>query len=222
MNEGRLADCWVGIFERTRAVFANPAASAATATALLINQLEVAAGRARERGYVEAWVRESLFAVVAWVDETAMTTAWPGAADWRRSPLQRHYFFTTRAGVEFFQRWQALPEEAGPVREVFGLALLAGFAGHYATRPACELDDFRRQCLQRIARDGQMRTLDTSGTLFNQPSFGISAQRRRTRRRLPALVLTLLIVIPLLGLAALYIGLDRPLAAAAAMLMEAH
>ena len=61
-----------------------------------------------------------------------------------------------------------------------------------------------------------------SGTLFSQPSFGVTAQRRRARRRVPALVLTLLIVIPLLGLAALYVGLDRPLAAAAAMLMEAH
>jgi len=222
MNEGRLADCWVGVFECTRAVFADPAASAATATARLINQLDMAASRARELGYVEAWVRESLFSVVAWVDETAMTTAWPGAAEWRRSPLQRHYFFTTRAGVEFFQRWQALPEEAGAVREVFGLALLAGFAGHYATRPASELDEFRRQCLQRIARDGQMATLQASGTLFSQPSFGVTAQRRRARRRVPALVLTLLFVIPLLGLAALYVGLDRPLAAAAAMLMEAH
>lgn len=222
MNESRLADCWVGIFETTHGVIADPAASAATAKATLTHQLDLAADRARELGYLETWVRESLFSVVAWVDETAMTTLWCGAVDWRRSPLQRHYFSTTRAGVEFFQRLQALPEDAGPVREVFGLTLLAGFAGHYATRPGDELADFRRKCLQRIARDGQMRTLDASSRLFAPPSFGATAVRAQTRRRVPMLVLVALIVIPLLGLAALYIGLDRPLATAAAMLMETH
>ncbi|KAF2407377.1 type VI secretion system protein ImpK [Pseudomonas antarctica] len=222
MNESRLADCWVGIFETTHGVIADPAASAATAKATLTHQLDLAVDRARELGYLETWVRESLFSVVAWVDETAMTTLWCGAVDWRRSPLQRHYFSTTRAGVEFFQRLQALPEDAGPVREVFGLALLAGFAGHYATRPDDELADFRRKCLQRIARDGQMRTLDASSRLFAPPSFGATAARTQTRRRVPMLMLVALIVIPLLGLAALYIGLDRPLATAAAMLMETH
>lgn len=220
MNKGRLADCWVGIFATTQGVIADPAASAATAKATLTQQLDLAADLARELGYVETWVRESMFSVVAWVDETAMTSAWCGAVDWRRAPLQRHYFSTTRAGVEFFQRLEGLPEDAGPVREVFGLALLAGFAGHYATRPGDELADFRRKCLQRIIRDGQMRTLDASSKLFDQPSFNATAARRQTPRRAPALVLALLIVIPLLGLAALYIGLDRPLAAAAAMLME--
>lgn len=219
MNEQRLADCWVGVMERARRLIGEPSASAAAVAATLIAHLDQAASRARDLHYSEAQVRDSLFAVVAWIDETAMTAPWSGAVEWRRAPLQRHYFSTTRAGVEFFQRLEALPEADGGAREVFGLALLAGFAGRFATRPGGELANYRRLCLQRIAQDGQMQPLDAYTSLFGQPEIASTPGRAQIRRRLPGLALGLLILLPALALAALYVGLDRPLAVAAAELM---
>nr|WP_314488901.1 DotU family type IV/VI secretion system protein [uncultured Pseudomonas sp.] len=219
MSEQRLANCWVGVMHNARHLIAEPTANAAAVNGALVAQLDNAASRARDLHHDEAQVREALFAVVAWIDETAMTQSWPGAAEWRRAPLQRHYFSTTRAGVEFFQRLEALPESATGAREVFGLALLAGFAGQLATRPGGELADYRRLVLQRIARDGQMQPLDAFSPLFSQPQMAHTPRRAKIRRRLPGIALLLLVVVPVVALAALYIGLDRPLAAIAAQLM---
>lgn len=219
MNEQRLAACWVGVMEHARRMIGEPSARATTVASMLTTQLDQAASRARELHYPEAQVRDSLFAVVAWIDETAMTSDWLGATDWRRAPLQRHYFSTTRAGVEFFQRLEALPEADSGTREVFGLALLAGFAGRYATRPGGELANYRRLCLQRIAKDGQMQPLDAFSPLFAQPEIVSMPVRTQIRRRLPGLALALLILLPTLALTALYISLDRPLATTATELM---
>jgi len=219
MNEERLANCWIGVMQDAWQLFANPTASAAAVNAALVAQLDQAASRARDLHYDEAQVREALFAVVAWIDETAMTHPWPGAVDWRRAQLQRHYFSTTRAGVEFFQRLEALPESATGAREVFGLALLAGFTGRFATRPGGELTDYRRQLLQRIARDGQMQALDAYSPLFHQPQIAYEPRRAQIRRRLPGLSLLLVVVLPVIALIALYISLDWPLATLATQLM---
>ena len=135
----RLADFWLPILEQARRSFAAPPADTAEVGRSLVAALDAAAARAAEHGHSQDQIQQALFAVVAWIDEAAMTRPWPGASAWRLAPLQRHYFSTTRAGVEFFQRLQALPDDATSVREVYGLMLVAGFAGHYTIKPPGEL-----------------------------------------------------------------------------------
>src|SRR5690606_37126056 len=102
------------------------------------------------------YVQDALYATVAWIDELTMSFNWPGAAAWRLAPLQRHYFATTRAGVGFFDRLEALPPEANSVREVYALPLVAGFQGQFAHCSPSELAQFRRELLERVAQESQM------------------------------------------------------------------
>ncbi|MBF7729556.1 DotU family type IV/VI secretion system protein [Pseudomonas sp. N040] len=211
MTVTRLVDCWMGVFDAAKAGFADSTQTQESLSARLIALLDQAGNRAREHQFAEAEIREALFAMVAWVDESAMSRNWPGADAWRRAPMQRHYFSTSRAGVEFFQRLEALPEAAQGAREVFGLVLLSGFQGRYATRPGGELTNYRRQLLERIVLDNQMPPLDAFSHLFPQPPNNLPQRAMHLRRGLPGIALVLLVVLPLLALAALYLGFDMAL-----------
>ncbi len=204
----RLVDCWMSVFDAAKAGFADPVQTQERLSAELIALLDQAGNRAREHQFAEAEIREALFAMVAWVDETAMSRNWPGAEAWRRAPMQRHYFSTSRAGVEFYQRLEALPESGQGAREVFGMVLLAGFQGRYATRPGGELVNYRRQLLERVVLDNHMPPLDALSQLFPQPEFDLPQRALHLRRGLPGLSLVLLVIIPLLALCGLYLALD--------------
>jgi type VI secretion system protein ImpK len=216
----RLADCWLPVFDAAKRGFTESAQTYETLAPALIAALDAAGNVAREQQFAEAQIREALFAVVAWIDETAMSCDWCGANQWRRAPLQRHYFSTSRAGVEFFQRLETLPEAAGGAREVFGLALLSGFQGRYATRPGTELAQYRRQCLERIILDNKITQLDASSTLFIQPQSALSQRTRLARRGLRGLALALLVGIPLLILGGLYLSFDLSLTQQTSHLLE--
>ncbi|MNZ45527.1 hypothetical protein D3C78_631860 [compost metagenome] len=151
-----------------------------------------------------------------------MSREWPGSAQWCRAPLQRHYFSTNRAGVEFFQRLEALPGAAVGAREVFGLALLSGFQGRYATRPGGELAQYRRLLLERLILDRKIVPLGTTNLLFEQPEDHLPKQVRAVRRSLPGISLLLLIAIPLIVLTALYISFDLSLGRQVSRLLVVH
>lgn len=204
----RLVDCWMGVFDAAKAGFADPAQTQERLSSELIALLDQAGNRAREHQFAEAEIREALFAMVAWVDESAMSRHWSGAEAWRRAPMQRHYFSTSRAGVEFFQRLEALPESAQGAREVFAMVMLSGFQGRYATRPGGELANYRRQLLERVVLDNHMPPLDALSQLFPQPAFDLPQRALHLRRGLPGLSLVLLVVVPLLALCGLYLAFD--------------
>ena len=75
--------------------------------------------------------REGLFAVCALIDEMILCSAWPGRDKWQLNQLQHHFFNTTNAGTEFFDRLKALTPDEDGVREVYGWCLAMGFKGAY-------------------------------------------------------------------------------------------
>ncbi|EPJ84403.1 hypothetical protein CFII64_14205 [Pseudomonas sp. CFII64] len=220
MSNRRLSHCWAPVFDAAKRGISDPSQTYEGLAPALIALLDAAANRARELQFAEAEVREALFAVVAWIDETAMSREWPGSAQWRRAPLQRHYFSTSRAGVEFFQRLEALPEAAVQAREVFGLALLSGFEGRYAARPGGELAQYRRLLMERIILDHQMVGLDATSHLFSQPEDLLTRRALVVRRGLPGISLLLLIGIPLIVLTVLYISFDLSLGRQVSQILE--
>lgn len=179
----------------------------------LKQSLDAAVERVQANGYTAAEAQASLFAVVAWIDEMAMSRDWPGTASWRLAPLQRHYFSTTRAGVEFFERLEALPDDAVEVREVYALALLAGFSGRYTHRAPAELADYRAAALEKIATQRNLAPLAPDQPLFPQP--GVRAAKVAPYRRGigPSLATLLLVIVPLCTLLGLYLYLDYRVAA---------
>ncbi|WP_034172514.1 DotU family type IV/VI secretion system protein [Edwardsiella anguillarum] len=156
--------------------------------------------RAQEEGESPAAIDAAMYAVVAWMDEAILCSAWDGAATWRREPLQAGYFNTVCAGVDFFDRLSALSPEADGVRKVYLLCLALGFEGRYAG-PAGQA------ALMQI-RMHQLRTLhgevwEASQHLFPEayprPSLTPTQQKRwLTHGRFTT------IVVPLAILAALY------------------
>lgn len=78
------------------------------------------------------------FAVFAWVDETFLSSQWPGRQQWQLEQLQRRYYQVTDAGELFFEKLNTIGPHQQDVREVYYLCLCLGFTGQYCN----EGDDF--------------------------------------------------------------------------------
>jgi type VI secretion system protein ImpK len=193
--------------DAARAALADPAQTAATFSQQTKAALDSASAQSLEHGFSEEDTQAALFAVVAWVDELAMTQPWAGAAAWRMDPLQRQYFSTTRAGAEFFEKLDTLPDTSTDVREVYALVLLAGFNGRYSHRPPDELADYRAGVLNQVAQERSIAT--ASESLFPQAGARAQAPAQGTRNIGPTYATFLLVFVPLVCLAILYIFLDH-------------
>ncbi len=88
-------------------------------------------------GYPSADVRDAAFAVVAFLDETILSSRDPRAEEWRKRPLNIELFGQAVAGDLFFdklldiERRRDSPELAD-LLEVYLLCLLLGFEGRFA------------------------------------------------------------------------------------------
>lgn len=99
--------------------------------------LRVAEQEARGRGSSPEDVRQVIFAVVAFLDESVLSSGNPVFANWPRLPLQAELFGHQLAGEIFFQELQKTLSrndslESADLLEVYYLCLLLGFKGRYA------------------------------------------------------------------------------------------
>ena len=99
--------------------------------------LKSADQEARKRGYNGDAIQLSVFAAVAFLDESILNSRNPLFADWPRKPLQEELFGTHMAGEVFFQNLQKLlgqtdSQELADVLEVYYLCVLLGFGGRYS------------------------------------------------------------------------------------------
>lgn len=88
-------------------------------------------------GYGAGEIREAEFAVVAFLDETILTSRDPKSDEWRKRPLNIELFGQAIAGDAFFDKLTELErgrdsEHLADVLEVYCLCLLLGFEGRYA------------------------------------------------------------------------------------------
>jgi type VI secretion system protein ImpK len=98
--------------------------------------LRVADQEARNRGCNPDDIKQVLFAMVAFLDESALGCKNPAFADWPRLPLQAELYGHQLAGEGFFQelhRAMKRPDsvETADLLEVYYLCLLLGFKGRY-------------------------------------------------------------------------------------------
>ncbi|MCS7314015.1 MAG: DotU family type IV/VI secretion system protein [Bryobacteraceae bacterium] len=113
--------------------------------------------QARLRGYSSEDVNLAIFAVVALLDETILTTRNPVFAHWARKPMQEELFGHHVAGEIFFQNLQALlglkdSQELADLLEVYYLCLLLGFAGRYGAGGRGELRSITQAVAEKIRR----------------------------------------------------------------------
>lgn len=112
---------------------------------------------ARSGGYKAEDVRQVLFAVVAFLDESVLGSRNPVFADWPRLPLQTELFGHQIAGEVVFQELQktlgrADSTEACDVLEVYGLCLLLGFRGRYAAAGAGDVQSLISAIQEKLRR----------------------------------------------------------------------
>ena len=110
---------------------------AETFRAQMRQALRQAEQEARSRGCNPEDVKQVIFAVVAFLDESVLTSRNPVFANWPRLPLQAEMFGHQLAGEIFFQELQkALNRndsvETADLLEIYQLCLLLGFKGRYA------------------------------------------------------------------------------------------
>ena len=97
--------------------------------------------------------QDGLFPVVAWVDERiSKLKCWEGAHVWQAFLLQTRHFGTTLAGVEFYDRLEAIHDDP-ELTEIYLLCLAMGFQGKYNTvQQIPDLEKTRSEQFQRILK----------------------------------------------------------------------
>jgi type VI secretion system protein ImpK len=125
------------------------------------NNMKQALGRAeqeaRTAGYSGDDVRQCLFVIVAFLDESVLQSRHPVFADWPRLPLQTEMFGNMWAGEIVFQELQKTlgqpdSQHVCDVLEVYGLCLLLGFKGRYAAGGAGDLQALIAAIQDKIRR----------------------------------------------------------------------
>ena len=133
--------------------------------------LRVAEQEARSRGYSAEDVKQVIFALVAFLDESVLSSRNPVFADWPRLPLQAELFGNQLAGEIFFQELQKAlnrpdSHESSDLLEVYGLCLLLGFKGRYAAGGSGDLRSVMAAVREKIRRiRGSSAVLSPRGML---------------------------------------------------------
>lgn len=98
--------------------------------------IEEARYKGREEGMQDRDVQEMLYAIIALIDEVALSKPEPMRGFWSTRPLQLQYFNDNLAGENFFQRMQQLrgDRRRADVLRVYYLCMQLGFQGRYAIR----------------------------------------------------------------------------------------
>jgi len=127
---------------------------------------------------------QARFAVCAWVDEALLNSPWEQRNLWLKDQLQRHYYNTTDAGEEFFDRLSAIGLHQREVREVYYLCLALGLTGRYC-HPGDEyqLEQIKTSNLKLLLGSSVgLPSLERSD-LFPEalPAIPIEKEQRRSR-----------------------------------------
>jgi type VI secretion system protein ImpK len=106
-------------------------------------------------GYDVNDIKETHFAVVAFLDWVILRSDEPIRADWERRPLQEELFGHAHAGDIFFEKLNRISErrdspELADILEIFLLCLLLGFQGRYSGALATHADGIAETVRRRI------------------------------------------------------------------------
>jgi type IV/VI secretion system ImpK/VasF family protein len=179
----------------------------------LAAMIEEARAAARDHEIPQAEFDQGLFVVLAWADEALLSGDWKRARLWQRHLLQRRYFNTITAGVEFFSILEGLRPDQHALREVLAICLALGFKGRHASGSGSRALDEKRRCvLEQVlehaglpAGSGQRLFPDAYRGRFGQRAAGASSRRQlRFAPVRPSREVVFLVGIPLLMLVVMF------------------
>lgn len=106
-------------------------------------------------GYDGADIKETHFAIVAFLDSVVLNSNEPIRAEWERRTLQEELFGQTDAGVVFFEKLERMrsrrdSQDLADILEVYLLCLLLGFEGRYSGGLRAEIYSIEDKIKTRI------------------------------------------------------------------------
>ena len=152
-------------------------------------------------GYEARDVRDTHFAVVAFLDSVVLNSKDQVRAEWERKTLQQELFGQTDAGVVFFEKLERLYTQRDSARladilEVYLLCLLLGFEGRYSGGLRAELEAIVEKVGRRVDDiRGQSSRLSPSADLPPEPAALSAPPIQSNRLRLAALAVMIFTVI---------------------------
>ena len=183
-EQGLLAQTLQDLFtvtDRLRSGRRAPSDAASFRTELK-GQIARAHETATTAGYSSSEVREALYALVVFIDETILNSGLAAFSDWARQPLQEELWQDHMGGERFFETLDEMlrrPESQALTEtlEVYELCLLLGFHGRYRENDPA-LAQYVRSVSERIRRSRR-----SSGELV--PGGGLPTGERLPRFRDP-------------------------------------
>jgi type VI secretion system protein ImpK len=122
-------------------------------------------------GYDVRDVKDTHFAVVAFLDSVVLHSQDPVRSEWERKTLQEELFGKSEAGVVFFEKLEHFrsrrdSHQLADILEVYLLCLLLGFEGRYSLGGRGDLDGIIQRTRMRIQDiRGRRRQISPSGSL---------------------------------------------------------
>lgn len=160
-------------------------------TKATLQEIEQAAVTA---GYDGRDVRETHFAVVAFLDSVVLHSDDAVRTEWARRTLQEELFGQTDAGLVFFEKLESFrlrrdSEQLADILEVYLLCLLLGFEGRYSGGLRGELEATMERLRRRIEDiRGRSRQISPFGALPPDPTPAAPVKHQLANRlRLVAL-----------------------------------
>lgn len=141
-------------------------------------------------GYDVRDVRDTHFAVVAFLDSVILHSKDPVRSEWERRTLQEELFGQTDAGLVFFEKLDQFrsrrdSEQLADILEVYLLCLLLGFEGRYSGAQRGELEGITDSLRMRIEYiRGRDDRLSPSATLPPAPAPVPPPKLRKNQLRL--------------------------------------
>jgi type VI secretion system protein ImpK len=161
----------------------------------IIALINVQEERVKTAGATLEAYREGRFAVLSWVDEIIMNSAWPPRTQWQH--LMLAYYGTFNAGDEFFRHLDSIPSQASDIREIYFLCLTLGFQGKYAFGDGhFQLKELKRNLYRQLSGgDGDIKQIHRR--IFPE-AYPTSTVKAVARQRLNPLWYVLVLSVPLL------------------------
>jgi type VI secretion system protein ImpK len=146
-------------------------------------------------GYDVRDVRDTHFAVVAFLDSVILHSKDSVRSEWERRTLQEELFGQSDAGLVFFEKLDQFrsrrdSEQLADILEVYLLCLLLGFEGRYSGAQRGELEGITDSLRMRIEYiRGRDDRLSPSATLPPAPAPAAAPQHRKNQLRLLAVAM---------------------------------
>jgi type VI secretion system protein ImpK len=127
-------------------------------------------------GYDGEDIRDTHFAIVAFLDSVVLHSNDPVRAEWERRTLQEELFGQAVAGVVFFEKLEHFrarrdSERLADILEVYLLCILLGFEGRYSGGLRGDLESTAETVRRRIDDiRGRGRQLSPAGGLPAEPA----------------------------------------------------